>query len=110
MTKPLLVRSTLIGAALRAARERAGLTQGDVAEKIGLSGSAFSRMEIGNAAVDVERFWTLAEIYGLRPSALLRACEETHKRAKVVTRAHRQEYPITSKQAVALIRLSRAKG
>jgi hypothetical protein len=64
-------------------------------------------MEIGAASVDLERFWILAEIYGVRPSALLRACEQTCKRAKVVRRAHRNEYPITCKQAMPLIRLPR---
>jgi transcriptional regulator with XRE-family HTH domain len=40
--------STILGAAVRVARQRQGLTQADVAERIGLATEVYGRLERGN--------------------------------------------------------------
>jgi transcriptional regulator with XRE-family HTH domain len=69
------------------------MTQQQAAEAVEMSASAYSRLETGDAAVGVGRFWDLANLYGMKASALLRACEQTCARAKVITVAHVGEYP-----------------
>jgi transcriptional regulator with XRE-family HTH domain len=51
------------------------MTQQQAAEAIEMSASAYSRLETGGASVDIGRFWDLANLYGMKASALLRACE-----------------------------------
>jgi len=54
-----------IAARLRRAREAAGLSQGQVARKLGLHRPAVSEIEAGRRRVTVEEVAALAEMYGV---------------------------------------------
>ncbi|VTU00883.1 xre family transcriptional regulator : XRE family transcriptional regulator OS=Pseudomonas syringae CC1557 GN=N018_03520 PE=4 SV=1: HTH_31 [Gemmataceae bacterium] len=62
-------------AALRRAREAAGLTQADVAAKLGAYASFVSKVESGERRVDVVELAALCRAYGTDLVALLRAAE-----------------------------------
>lgn len=64
------------GAALRAARQRAGLTQAALAEATGLTQDALSRAELGRRALSVAQLAAVVRALGLDDAgaaALLRA-------------------------------------
>ncbi|ACY19873.1 helix-turn-helix domain protein [Gordonia bronchialis DSM 43247] len=69
------VRRQALAKALVTARHKAGLTQGQLAERSGLSRSAIARAEAGEASLSSDRFWDLAKALGIRPSALWLAAE-----------------------------------
>jgi transcriptional regulator with XRE-family HTH domain len=54
-----------IAARLKAAREQAGLTQGQAAKILGLHRPAVSEIEAGRRSVSAEELATLAETYGV---------------------------------------------
>ena len=60
-----------IGARLARKRQEAGLTQEDVAERLGVGNEAVSRMERGVATPTVVRIFEFAELYGCRVDHLL---------------------------------------
>ncbi|HEY5820192.1 MAG TPA: helix-turn-helix transcriptional regulator [Mesorhizobium sp.] len=55
---------------LIAARKESGLTQQDVAEKVGKPQSYIAKVEGGERRLDVVEFIALAKAMGARPSAL----------------------------------------
>lgn len=59
---------------LKQAREHAGLTLEQAAERIGISGASFSRMENGLSKVTVDRLEVLAALYEVSASALVEGC------------------------------------
>jgi transcriptional regulator with XRE-family HTH domain len=60
-----------IAARLKAAREQAGLTQGQVAKLLSLHRPSVSEMEAGRRSVSGEELSTLAEAYGVGVDWLL---------------------------------------
>ncbi|SER33876.1 MULTISPECIES: helix-turn-helix domain-containing protein [Halopseudomonas] len=60
-----------IGKAIASRRIKAGLTQEQVAEKLGVGYEAVSRLERGVATVTVVRLFELAEIFGCETAELL---------------------------------------
>lgn len=60
----------LIAQRLRAAREQAGLSQGQVARKLGKHRPSISEAEAGRRAVPAEELAELARIYGVSASWL----------------------------------------
>ncbi|HEV3261399.1 MAG TPA: helix-turn-helix transcriptional regulator [Gemmataceae bacterium] len=60
-------------AALRQAREKAGLTQGEVAERLGTYASFISKCESGERRIDVVELAALCRVYGADLFKLLRA-------------------------------------
>ena len=69
------MRRQALAKAIVDARHTAGLTQGQLADKSGLSRSAIARAEAGEAGLSSDRFWDLAKALGIRPSALWLAAE-----------------------------------
>lgn len=61
----------LVGKAVAKYRKAAGFSQAQVAEILGLSNDAISRMERGNIALNVSRLFEFAEIFGCQPSDFL---------------------------------------
>lgn len=59
-------------AALRTARETAGLTQAEVAEKMGVYASFVSKVESGERRIDVVELIQFCKVYGLELVAFLR--------------------------------------
>lgn len=68
MDKPL---SSILGAAVRTARVRAGLTQEDVAERIGMASEVYGRMERGQMLPRVENLRRLCLVLNVQPQELL---------------------------------------
>jgi transcriptional regulator with XRE-family HTH domain len=62
-------------AALRKARADAGLTQAEVAEKLGLYASFVSKAESGERRLDVVELAQLCKAYGVELVALLKAAK-----------------------------------
>jgi transcriptional regulator with XRE-family HTH domain len=60
-----------IAARLKAAREQAGLTQGQVARLLGLHRPSVSEMEAGRRSVSAEELAALADAYGVSVAWLL---------------------------------------
>lgn len=60
-----------VGGAIAKYRKAAGFSQAQVAELLGLSNDAISRMERGTIALDVERLCEFAELFQCRVSDLL---------------------------------------
>lgn len=61
------------------ARERAGLTQTQLAERLGEYQSFVARLESGQRRVDVVEFLELAEVLGFDSCALLQSLKEIGK-------------------------------
>jgi transcriptional regulator with XRE-family HTH domain len=59
-------------AALRRARERAGLTQQEVADRLGLYMSFVSKCEAGERRLDVVELAAFCKLYGIDLAAFLR--------------------------------------
>ncbi|MBZ4419221.1 helix-turn-helix transcriptional regulator [Myxococcus sp. RHSTA-1-4] len=60
-----------VGAAARAARVRLGLTQADVAERVGIAMEVYSRMERGKVLPSVTTLRRLCQVLHIRSDALL---------------------------------------
>lgn len=59
------------GRALRSARETAGLTQKDVAGRVGLSRTSVTNIERGSQHIALHQLFLLADAVGVEPDALL---------------------------------------
>jgi transcriptional regulator with XRE-family HTH domain len=66
-----LQRAAAIPARLRAARENAGLSQGQVAKLMGLHRPSISELEAGNRRVSAEELARLAELYDVKVAWVL---------------------------------------
>lgn len=64
------LRRTLIATRMRAAREQAGLSQGQVARMLGLHRPSISEAEAGRRKISAEELTQLAQIYGVSSSWL----------------------------------------
>ena len=53
---------------LKQARHMAGLTQAEVAEKIGTTAASLCRWEKGNCSPKVTTFFQMCELYGVSPT------------------------------------------
>lgn len=60
-----------IGSSIGRARQTAGLTQEDVAERLGIGPEAVSRLERGVGSITAERLVILAAMFGCRSDQLL---------------------------------------
>lgn len=56
---------TTIGGRLRSAREAAGISQADIARKLGISRAAISQWEANDTNPDIGRFGAIADAYGV---------------------------------------------
>ena len=56
---------------VRALRVQAGLSQVQVAERLGVSQAAYSRLEKGEVRLTLERLMVLAEVYGVEVGVLM---------------------------------------
>ena len=71
MTLRLSDRTELIAQQIRTARERAGLTQDDVAARLGLSRAAYGHYERGRTAFQIDALFVLADLLDLHLGNLL---------------------------------------
>ncbi len=64
-----------IGANVRAARQKAGLTQEQLGEAIGVELRTIQRIEAGRTKLGVETLVLLAEVLQVKPASLLKEVE-----------------------------------
>ncbi|MCE9668409.1 helix-turn-helix transcriptional regulator [Myxococcus stipitatus] len=63
--------ASMLGAAARAARVRMGLTQADVAERIGMASEVYGRLERGHMLPSVQNLRRLCVVLSVPPHELL---------------------------------------
>ncbi|OBA38996.1 helix-turn-helix domain-containing protein [Gordonia sp. 852002-51296_SCH5728562-b] len=73
------VRRKALGAALAAARQKAGLTQDELAEASGVSRPTISRIEQGTGPIASDRLWDLAYACGTTPADLFSEAQATER-------------------------------
>ena len=66
----------VLGQILVRARERAGLKQREVADRLGLPASHLSKVEAGSRRMDVVELIRLAEAMGIEPEEIVRELRE----------------------------------
>ncbi len=71
MSDPHVDKANTIRARLRAAREAAGLSQGQVAKLMGMHRPTISEMEAGNRRISAEELAKLADLYDAKVTWLL---------------------------------------
>jgi transcriptional regulator with XRE-family HTH domain len=76
-TDPALVA---LGKAIRDIRTAAGLTQDDVADKIGCARSSVANIEAGRQDTTVTRLVAIADVLGVSPAYLLPGGEDSVRR------------------------------
>lgn len=72
---PEVPYSALVGQVIKQARVEQGGQQGDMANLLGLSQSAYSRLESGDSMLSVWQMRQCAELLRMKPSELLRRVE-----------------------------------
>ncbi len=72
MSAPIKMESRELGQRLKAARSRAGLTQGHAADRLGLARTTLVAIEKGQRPVKPEEIRSITMLYGLSVNALLR--------------------------------------
>lgn len=92
-----------IGRGARRARERLGLTQADVAERLGRSPEFYGRLERGATLPSMETFAQLVRVFGVRADALLGTAEAAEASPKESSAEQ-----LTAGERVVLRRLRRA--
>jgi transcriptional regulator with XRE-family HTH domain len=65
-------RDELLGQLLIAARRKAGLTQDDVAKKLGRKLAYVSKYELGQRKLDVIEFLSIAKAIGIDPIQIIK--------------------------------------
>lgn len=58
---------------IKQSRQEAGLTQAELAKRVGLQQSSISRIENGKRPLTVDQLWRMAQVLGVKPLHLLNA-------------------------------------
>lgn len=74
--KPLVTYPALVGKILAQQRESRGIKQGDFAAFIGLSQSAYSRLEAGESVLNLSQLRNAAAHLGLTPAQVLHRADQ----------------------------------
>lgn len=74
--QPVVAYPALIGRILAHQRESQGIKQGDLAASLGLSQSAYSRLESGESVLNISQLRNIAGRLGVHPSAVLTWAEQ----------------------------------
>lgn len=70
-----IYRQLLLCRSIKGMRISAGLTQGVVAERLGISQAAYSRLENGEVEVSVMKLLELCNLYGVRAREIVELLE-----------------------------------
>lgn len=90
-----------LGLRSRAARERAGLTQDQVAEELGVGPQAVSRVERGTVIPNAVRLYELAEVFDCRFDELLISASDRATDQALAIARQIQSLAATERQLVA---------
>jgi transcriptional regulator with XRE-family HTH domain len=72
---PIVTYATLVGKIVALQRESLNIKQGEIAAAIGLSQSAYSRLESGDSIMSVTQLRNVANQLGMDPNRLLRLAD-----------------------------------
>ena len=90
-----------LGKRIAAHRKRLGMTQNQVAEKLGVSAQAVSKWESDLSCPDIAALPKIAELFGVTTDELLGVGEKTVYEGEVVTQTPRETPPETHKKGQA---------
>lgn len=96
-------RGSDVGLRLAQARRQAGLTQAQLAEKVGIDRTALSKIESGRRRVDTDELISLAEALGQQSSSLLGSDEGLDLRT--LRRARRQILDVAATHGATNVRV-----
>ncbi|WP_424191190.1 helix-turn-helix domain-containing protein [Ampullimonas aquatilis] len=74
--KPVVTYPSLVGRILAQQREARGIKQGELAAQLGLSQSAYSRLESGESVLNLSQLRNVAAQLGLQPSQVLKWADQ----------------------------------
>lgn len=74
--KPLVTYPALVGKILAQQREARGIKQGDLSATLGLSQSAYSRLESGDSVLNLSQLRNVAMKLGLQPAQVLQWADQ----------------------------------
>lgn len=74
--KPVVAYPALVGRIVAQQRETRGIKQGDFATTLGLSQSAYSRLESGESVLNVSQLRSAAVQLSMQPSQILRLADQ----------------------------------
>jgi transcriptional regulator with XRE-family HTH domain len=75
-TSAVVTYSTLVGRLLAQKRDESGMKQSDMANALGMSQSAFSRLESGDSVINIAQLRSICSQLNLRPSAILSLADD----------------------------------
>lgn len=74
--QPVVTYPALVGKILAREREARGIKQGDLAAALGLSQSAYSRLESGDSVLNLSQLRNIAARLGLQPTLILKWADQ----------------------------------
>lgn len=80
--KPLITYPALVGKVIAHTREQLGVKQGEFAQRLGSSQSAYSKLESGDSVFNLTQLHRICEKLGIQPSALLKRADEYEKQLR----------------------------
>lgn len=80
LQKPLVTYPALVGKILAQQREARSIKQGDLAATLGLSQSAYSRLESGDSVLNLSQLRNAARELGLQPGLVLQRADQYEAR------------------------------
>jgi transcriptional regulator with XRE-family HTH domain len=83
LARPVVAYPALVGKMLVHRREQLGLKQGDVASAIGLSQSAYSRLESGDSVLNLTQLRNVCAQLQLTPAEVLQAADGYEQRLRL---------------------------
>lgn len=75
-TKGIVPYAAIVGKLLQQQRDARGILQITVAEALGLSQSAYSRLEKGESAMSITQLRQVSQVIGAHPDSILAAAEK----------------------------------
>lgn len=81
-SKPVIPYTALVGQVLLQHRNRRGLHQNDLAEALGVSQSAYSRIEQGDTTISISQLRAIARKLGVDASVFLNEADVLAKRLR----------------------------
>lgn len=74
--QPIVTYPALVGKLLAQRRDQIGLKQGELAEALGLSQSAYSRLESGESVLNLTQLRNVCTHLGITPAQVLQAADQ----------------------------------
>jgi transcriptional regulator with XRE-family HTH domain len=82
-SRPVVTYPSLVGRLLVQRRDQLGLKQGAVAEALGMSQSAYSRLESGESVLNLAQLRNICLRLGLSPAQVLHAAEQYEQQLRI---------------------------